>query len=76
MQKKNAKQILNSSFMSYGRINNRQDCEDYNIVISELDEREEFLETLKILKRNVNLDKIEMSTEDRKVVEKTYAKIR
>lgn len=75
MGKKTAKQILNSSFMSFGRINDKRDCEDYAIVVAELDEREEFMQTLKILKRYINIDKLEMNENDRKVVEKTYAKL-
>ena len=75
MQKKTAKQILNSSFISFGRINDRKDCEDYNTIVNELDEREEFFQALKVLKRYINLEKIEMNESDRKVVTKAYDKI-
>ena len=75
MQKKTAKQILNSSFMSFGRINDRKDLEDYNLIITEIDEREEFFNALKIIKRYIDIDKLEMNDSDRKVVKKAYDKI-
>lgn len=73
--KKSAKQILINSFMSFGRLNDRKDCEDYSVIVKELDEKEEFAQTLKILKRYINIDKLEMNEADRKVVENSYAKL-
>lgn len=73
--KKTAKQILNSSFMSFGRINDKRDCEDYAVIVKELDEREEFAQALNVLKRYINIDNIEMNENDRKVVKKAYAKL-
>ena len=74
-QKKTARQILISSFMSFGRIHDKKDCEDYGIIVKELDEREEFAQALKVIRRYINLDKIEMNESDRKVVNKAYAKL-